>query len=155
MDIILARAPHIHGIAQRWKELMDYHRDLDPAFTRRADGHIRFARFVAGCIDADEFVVLVAVDRDEEVLGYVLAKEERYPPVFERSRHASLFDMAVHPDHRGEGIGSRLLVSVEEWARSRGLDRMELRVSVHNPMGRAFWAGRGYEDYLAVAAKEL
>lgn len=154
MRILYATDRHIPGIVARWKELMDYHRRLDPAFTRRPDGHRRFAHFLVECLDNDIFVVLVAVE-DEEVLGYALAKEERYPPVFERSRHGSLFDMAVHPDRQRQGIGSALLAAVEQWTLDRGIDRLELRVSVHNPVGREFWARHGFEDYLVVAAKEL
>ncbi len=154
MQILYATDRHVPGIVERWKELMDYHRGLDPAFTRRPDGHRRFGHFLVDCIDSDTFVVLVAVDGDE-VLGYAMAKEERYPPVFERSRHGSIFDMAVNPDHQRRGIGSALLAGIEHWTRARGIDRLELRVSVHNPMGREFWARHGFEDYLVVGAKEL
>ncbi len=155
MRIVRARDRHVGGIVDRWKELMDYHRQLDPAFTRRGDGHLRFGHFVIECMDNDLFTVLVAVDGDDRVMGYAIAKEERYPPVFERSRHGSLFDMAVDPDHQREGIGTALLGAVERWTRARGLSRLELRVSVYNPVGRAFWERHGFEDYLAVAAKEL
>jgi GNAT superfamily N-acetyltransferase len=153
--IVLATDHHVGGIVDRWMELMDYHRQLDPAFTRRPDGHLRFGHFLIECIDSDLFVVLAALDEDQAVLGYAVAKEERYPPVFERSRHSSLFDMAVHPDHQRRGIGTALLAAVEHWTRARGLTRLELRVSVHNPAGRAFWTRHGFADYLAVAAKEL
>ena len=105
-------------------------------------------------IALDTVAVLVAVEGGD-VLGYVFAREESYPPVFELSRHASLFDMAVRADARGRGIGTALLAAVEDWARGRRLTRLELRVSVYNPEGRRFWANRGFTDYLAVAAKEL
>jgi GNAT superfamily N-acetyltransferase len=153
--IVLATERHVGGIVDRWIELMDCHRQLDPAFTRRPDGHLRFGHFLIECLDSDLFVVLAALDEEEAVLGYAIAKEERYPPVFERSRHGSLFDMAVHPDHQRQGIGGALLAAVEHWSRSRDLARLELRVSVHNPAGRAFWTRHGFADYLAVAAKEL
>ena len=154
VDVVEARLEHIPGIVDRWKELMDYHRELDSLFSRRPDGHLRFGRFVGECIGNPEFIVQAAI-AGPTIVGYALAKEERYPPVFERSHHCSLFDLCVAVGRQEQGIGTRLLEAVERWARSRGLDRMELRVSVHNPRGRSFWANRGFEDYLTVSAKDL
>jgi mycothiol synthase len=49
----------------------------------------------------------------------------------------------VHPDARGLGIGSRLLDRAEDWARARGLAR--LQVHVVNDDGRRLAEGRGHE----------
>jgi GNAT superfamily N-acetyltransferase len=43
---------------------------------------------------------------------------------------AVLWDIRVHPDARGKGIGSLLFQAVEEWARSR--DCKELKVETQN-----------------------
>jgi mycothiol synthase len=51
-------------------------------------------------------------------------------------------ESAVHPDARGQGIGSRLLDLAEEWARAHGLAR--LQVHVVNDDGRRLAEGRGH-----------
>ncbi len=53
--------------------------------------------------------------------------------------------LCVDPAARGLGIGSALLVAVEEEARTRGLRRVRLDVIDSNPRAKALYARQGYE----------
>ena len=48
-------------------------------------------------------------------------------------------DMVVHKDQRGKGIGSQLLMAVEEWAALRGIDHLQLLADRDNKPGLAFY----------------
>lgn len=50
----------------------------------------------------------------------------------------NLHDLAVHPDHRGRGIGRRLLRAVEDDATARGCCAITLEVSEANPARRLY-----------------
>ena len=50
----------------------------------------------------------------------------------------NLHDLAVHPDHRGNGIGQRLLLAVEERAKALGCCRVTLEVHATNPARRLY-----------------
>lgn len=56
----------------------------------------------------------------------------------------NVHDLAVLPDLRGLGIGSRLLEAVEREARERGCCKVTLEVREDNAPARGLYARRGY-----------
>jgi len=73
---------------------------------------------------------------------------------------AEVLTLAVHPDHRREGIGAQLLRGFEEIASERGAVRFVLEVSVGNPAAIALYTAKGYKpagyrkDYYAAPGGE-
>jgi ribosomal protein S18 acetylase RimI-like enzyme len=59
---------------------------------------------------------------------------------------AHLEDLAVVPERRSRGIGSRLLTAAEEAARGHGFEQVGLSVAVSNAFARGFYSRRGYKD---------
>ncbi|MGP1396832.1 MAG: GNAT family N-acetyltransferase [Inquilinaceae bacterium] len=60
--------------------------------------------------------------------------------------------MAVLRAYWAAGIGTRLMESLEAWARGRGGHRLSLEVFAHNVRGRRFYEARGF-DVEAVARR--
>jgi GNAT superfamily N-acetyltransferase len=58
----------------------------------------------------------------------------------------NVHDLAVLPDHRGRGIGRRLLEAVEHKARARGCCKLTLEVQEHNRRARAVYKDAGFAD---------
>ncbi|MGZ0145659.1 GNAT family N-acetyltransferase [Kribbella sp. WER1] len=58
---------------------------------------------------------------------------------------ATLWQLAVHPDLRGCGIGTTLITALEHQARKRGLTWVELGVDNNNPRPRALYERLGYQ----------
>ena len=61
MNIRKAKAEDLAGITEIWKEFMDYHKELDIFFTRSAEGHLNFKKFISSNLGNDEFLILVMV----------------------------------------------------------------------------------------------
>ncbi len=59
-------------------------------------------------------------------------------------RSARLYTLAVAPDARGRGVGTRLLSACEAAAAAAGCAAMRLEVRAANAGARAFYRGRGY-----------
>lgn len=59
----------------------------------------------------------------------------------------NLHDLAVLPDHRGRGIGSRLLAAVEEFAREQGCCKITLEVLDRNATARRVYAAAGFGSF--------
>jgi len=111
----------------------------------RADGHDSYSadQVAAWAPDADElddyenalgddtYHVLVA-EVDDEVVGFGVLNVET----------GALLALYIQPDHRGTGIGSRLLGQIETTAKFGGADTLELLAS-RNAV--SFYADRGYE----------
>ena len=53
--------------------------------------------------------------------------------------------MAVLNEHQGEGVGARLLRSMEDWAVAHGMRRIELTVMSHNRRAIALYERAGFE----------
>ncbi|CAO3421237.1 GNAT family acetyltransferase VC2332 [Azospirillum doebereinerae] len=82
-------------------------------------------------------VVLVATV-DGEVAGYgVLGFHAR-------TRIGRLTSFALHPDHRGAGIGRRLLAALEDAAAAHGCGSIRLEVRRDNAAAIGLYNGAGY-----------
>ena len=98
-------------------------------------------------------VMLVAVeDGSPEIGGYVVGIGGEYA----RNRHSLWCAIGVRQASAGRGIGTRLLQSLESWARDRAFHRIELTVMEHNERAIALYTKRGFEtegikrDYLRI-----
>ena len=89
---------------------------------------------------ADSGTVFPVAVADGEVVGFA----ESYV-VDRRERVGEIDWLHVHPDHRGEGIGARLLEHVEAELREKGVDRIEGAVLAANEAGAGFYEREGYE----------
>lgn len=90
-------------------------------------------------IQRDEVGYFVA-ERDGDVVGYVSGGRSDDPDV------ATLAAIYVDPDHWGNGIGTALLERFESFCRSRGYERVRLRVLAENDRAQMFYRAHGYEQ---------
>ncbi len=141
-------------IVEIWIGLMDYHRDLDDHFNRRSDGHVQFDDFLRTNISSESSIVLVATV-DGSIVGYTMAQDMEYPPVFEVKRYCFITDIMIVDGHRGSGIGSNLVSAVRDWASERGLTRAEVNVHAFNEMGLSFWRSMGFFQHTARMRSEI
>ena len=87
---------------------------------------------------------------EEELAGYIICvpwKGEKALPLGdtkvippEQADHLYIHDLAVHPDHRGKGVATRLVTQAIELARKTRSSRIAL-TSVQG--SQKFWAGWG------------
>jgi len=146
MEIKMADKSQVVGIVKIWIEFIDFHKEIDPFFTRRQDGHINFEKFVRYLLESEDSLVLVALD-NEQVVGYSIAEIKEYPPAFLTEKHGFISDMAVKSDYRRKGAGQLLLNEVLKWFDSKKVNRIELHVTSKNKIGYSFWKKHGFRDY--------
>ncbi len=143
--------------------------DMLQAFVRNMSQESRYFRFASTMqelparmlarytlIDYDREMALVAVLRDRQASPAVDGQE----PVFvERERIIGVsryitnpdrttceFSLAVGDDFKGQGLGSRLMLSIADFARSKGLEQIEGLVLSNNPNMLRLMKGLGYEQ---------
>ncbi len=73
----------------------------------------------------------------EDPIGYALV-------VADGERLAYVPELAVHPDHQGEGNGSRLMAELTTRLASEGYDRVRLTVRAADQRARSFYANRQF-----------
>lgn len=109
-------------------------RPFDPTLK---DGYIRYYD-IEGLIAAPHVELLVA-DLDSEMIGCGYARIEDSKPYLRHPQHAYVGFMYVEPEHRGKGVGGKILDALKEWSRSRNITEMVLEVYDENlPAIRAY-----------------
>lgn len=129
MTIRLAAADDVSAIARLTGEL------------GYSGSESEFAGRLARMLAADDHTVLVAVDPDGCVIGWIhvfLALHVQSP------RCAEVGGMVVAEGHRGAGVGSRLLAAAEDWGATAGVESMCVRSRVERDAAHAFYTRRGY-----------
>ena len=117
---------------------------LDLLFTMEADfcpDPARQRQGLALLLDDGRARVLVA-ERADGVVGMctgqlVVSTAEGGPALL-------VEDVVVDPDHRGRGVGSALLAALTEWARGRGVRRLQLLADGNNGPALAFYDRLGW-----------
>ena len=136
-------------IGELWSQLVDYHLELDSNMPVAAeDGAYRYAQRISHSMHDASSRVLVA-DSHGEIIGYVLGSViGLLPEMFVAERTGFLADIFIHPDWRGQGVGTALVEALEGWFRSRNVDYMEWYVASANMDGIAFWKARGGQEIM-------
>jgi GNAT superfamily N-acetyltransferase len=154
ISIRKATAGDLQAILFLWQELMDFHKQRDPHYTRAPDGAARFRDFVSSQLAAKDSCVLVAV-HGSLIIGYCLATLIQLPPVFAERLYGDIFDLSVTADYRRRGVGVKLFAAAQAWFKSRGVRRMETRVATTNEVSTGFWRKMGFRPYAAQVFKNL
>jgi len=76
----------------------------------------------------DEDFMKVAVNERDEIVGYLWAQRER----LNRNAHVAYIVIGILKDYRHQGIGTEFFRLLDEWAKEKGLVRLELTVECIN-----------------------
>jgi ribosomal protein S18 acetylase RimI-like enzyme len=137
----------IPAIVELAEELLDFHKDRDPFFTRAANGGEVFARFVEGNIRSEAAVVYVAVV-NKQIVGYCQGMLEKHPPVLVETDYGHILDMMVTANARRTGVGEKMVRALRNWFRQKGVRRIEVRRLISNEIASRFWPKMGFKPYL-------
>jgi GNAT superfamily N-acetyltransferase len=144
----------LNAIVALGRELMDFHKALDPLFTRSADFDALFGRFVLRNIRSTAACVLVAT-ANEQIVGYCQGMLDRHPPSILEPRYGLILDFCVAAAHRRTGVGERMFTAMRTWFRTQGIRRLEVRHSTFNEIAARFWPKMGFTPYLRTLFLDL
>ena len=149
MKILLAKNSHIQDIVLLWKDFMDFHKAIDPHYSRNKDALNKFEKFIKRWMKSKDGRVIVALD-GQYVVGFALAMIFSYPPVIKQKLHGYIDTVAVKKGFRRKGVGEKMVSDLFKWFKKRGMDRIELSVITKNKSGRTFWKKLGFADYQSI-----
>lgn len=95
----------------------------------------------AGCgywIEADDRTMYVA-ENDEQVLGFISGVEVDEPPIYVRDSRVHIDGLYVKSDFRRQGIVTKLVGRIEEWADGRGCDYLGVSAHKNNAAARELY----------------
>jgi putative acetyltransferase len=109
--------------------------------TEHVSGSVRTYRRRLRASWTDREAHLVALD-GERVVGSLGIQRDEHPV----TRHVATLGMQVARDWRDRGIGTALMARAIEWARSVGVEKLELTVYPGNAAARALYHRFGFVE---------
>ncbi|RQO32816.1 hypothetical protein DBR37_16060 [Herminiimonas sp. KBW02] len=97
--------------------------------------------------------LLATANIGDDIVGMALVSIDSNPDV--ATPYASLDDLIVHPEHRGNGIGQQLIAWVEQQLLARGIQRLFLESGAGNHDAHSFFHGLNFQTVSVVMMKEL
>ena len=149
-----AEARDLDALADLFAELLAHHAAIEPAFRVRADARERLPKLLARQLRDPDAAVFVC-EESWGLVGFCSVRVERAPAAMVEVSRAEIADLGVRADRRRKGVGRALALAAHSWARSRGAERLEVRVAVRNPEGQAFWRALGFEGFVDVLHRRL
>ena len=113
-----------------------------------------YASFIGRQLEAPDSVVLVA-DGNGDVIGYAFATIEGYDYMALRGPAGVLQDVIVAPEHRGFGVGRRLVAATLAYLRSRGAPRAVLSTAARNGPAQRLFESAGFRPTMIEMTREL
>ena len=83
-------------------------------------------------------VSLVACDPEDRVVGFIIG--------YTSGRGGAVYTLDVHPAYRKKGIGSKLVLALEEELRAQGARAIRLEAALENPEARELYRKAGYSE---------
>lgn len=141
-------------LAKLWREMWDFHAQVDPRFEAGPAANRAMAEWLGGHADNPDACLLVGEDEGRPV-GYALALILENPPVVTLRRYGFISELTVTADARRRGVGTLLLDGVHRWLRGKGVTEVEVNVAARNPVSRSFWKKNGYAEYVERYRKSI
>jgi len=136
------------AIADLWRQLLSEQHEVDQRFSASDDARERWLNDFKEWVGAPEVHHLVVAESDGALVGFASAELWWPQPVYEQVLEVYLSELYVAPACRRQGIGSKLLANVQEWARSKDVAQIRLGTLARNHEAIDFWENRGASEFL-------
>lgn len=90
---------------------------------------------------ADRGQAFIVAEVGDEVVGWIHVHVTR---LVESAPFAELGGFIVDQEHRGQGVGRRLMAAAEEWIRAQGIPKLRVRTRSDRDDAHAFYEAQGY-----------
>lgn len=144
----------VGALHRLWRALWDEQAPEGGPFRLSPDADERWRNDVTFWL-RDEAALLLVLELDGAVCGFVRAELWRPPPIYAPALEAYVDEVYVMPQYRGAEWGRRLVEQVERWATGRGATALRAGVVAGNGAGGAFWARVGAAPVHAIYRKPL
>lgn len=148
-EIILREAEirDYEGLCQVYAELDEQHRAHHPELFIEPESCRRTKEYITGMINDEDKVLLVAVAK-REIAGLAECYIQRSGdfPILRQREWVQLDGIGVKKEYQDRHIGSLLLEKAVDWAKKKGMDRIELKVYTFNEHADLFYEKKGFKD---------
>ena len=133
---------------------MECHLRFDEYYRLGFNARVSYSEYFERLVRSEDAVVMVAEDNGT-IVGYLAAKIEDRPPVFEEDKRGWVDSVYVLENYRGQGIGRKLTEETLKWLKNKGIKQVELSVDSKNEFGYKVWKSLGFETWQIIMKKSL
>ncbi|BCM93732.1 hypothetical protein IAD21_05623 [Abditibacteriota bacterium] len=140
----------VEAIGELWWEMMEFHRSLLPVpLTTTEEASAQQQKYLLERLRDEDALVLV-VEVDGRVAGYLRASVGQYPSLYEPHPYGSIAELCVSVEYRRLGLGEALFRAAGAWFKSRAVGHIEVTTMTANPVSNAFWEKMGFATFREV-----
>jgi ribosomal protein S18 acetylase RimI-like enzyme len=143
----LAGIERLDELRALWLDLHHHHQQVAPALALVDDDELSWQRRRALYLErlSSQSGFLVLAIEEEAIVGYAMVCIEQGPDdTFALGeRYAELYSLSVAGQHRGRGIGTRLLDFVDRELARRSIDGLKVAVMAGNEAAERLYERRG------------
>ncbi|QLH78847.1 GNAT family N-acetyltransferase [Halosimplex rubrum] len=143
MELVEATRKDVELLAEHWYALATEMEPYDELNEIAYDGPEPAESGVEGWLDSDDTTAYL-LTVDDDIVGSLVLSVGTHPSRT-NSESLDIVDLFVAEAHRNEGYGSAALDAVEQLARDRGVDYVEVSCEWHNDGARRFYRDNGFE----------
>lgn len=134
-------------LCEVYKELDEYHRENHPELFIKNTDCPRTLKYVTDALEDENKTIFVA-EGDSKVIGFAECNilETANFPVFKSRQWVQIDSLAVRKNYQNHHIGSMLLDKTIEWAKSKEIERIELKVYSFNNGAVDFYLRNGFME---------
>jgi len=134
-------------LCEIYAELDEHHRLNHPELFIKPDGYERAKEYISEIIDDNNKALFVA-EIESKIIGFsecFILKSSNFP-VIKKREWIQLDNIAVTRDYQNCQIGSLLLQKIVEWAKFKGINRVELKVYSFNKNAIEFYLKKSFKE---------
>jgi len=103
----------------------------------------------------DDSKRIFVADAGGEAIGFLTAHRWAPPPIYAESSEVYIDELYIAADHRGKGMGRKLVDEAKAWAEVVGAKRLRMSALVENRDAVDFWKEQGAEPFSVTLTIEL
>ena len=135
------------GLCEVYLELDEHHLANHPELFIKNTDCPRAINYITEALEDDNKSIFVA-EGDSKIIGFAecnILKAANFP-AFKNREWIQIDSLAVKKEYQNHHIGSMLLDKVIEWAKTKGIDRIELKVYSFNKSAVDFYFKNGFKE---------
>ena len=146
IKIIKATKKDLPDLLNLWRQLIGYHKPLNPDFCQFNKNSKNIMRkFFIKNIQNKNSLVIIAKDNNHSI-GYLMAITEKLPPITIEEKIARITDGFIMQQYRRKGIMKKMVKQAKSFYRKRKIKHIYLRTLSKNMKGVNSWKRIGFNE---------
>lgn len=158
MDVTIRKAviSDYESLCEIYVEIDEQHRINHPELFIKPEEYARAKEYIQEMINDSNKALFVA-DVDSKVVAFAecYIQQSSNFPVIKKREWVQLDGIAVKKEYQNQHIGSLLLEKITEWADSKEIKRIELKVYSFNKNAEDFYSEKGFQVLSKVMYMDL